>query len=315
MALENKNRTGMIQFHFRPFSSLPEVQLLIFWTFLILFLLSLIGNSAVVFIVHTERSLHTPMYFFLANLAVLEIAYSLVIAPLTLSSLASMNNASISLVGCGTQMFFFIFLGGADCVLLSVMAYDRYVAICYPLRYTVIMNWTVCLSLVAGTLAMSFFFGIQLSILIFQLPFCGNNEINHFFCDFPAVLRLVCSDTHAYQVTLFIISVVILTIPFLLVCISYVFIVAAILRIHSTAGQKRAFSTCSSHLMVVILQYSCGSLIYLRPSASYSAEEGRVVSVVYTFITPVLNPLIYSMRNKELKNALRRTLRKKVFSR
>ncbi|XP_060118397.1 olfactory receptor 10V1-like [Heteronotia binoei] len=313
MALENENQTGMTQFHFHPFSTLPEIQLLIFWTFLILFLLSLLGNSAVVFTVCTERSLHNPMYFFLANLAVLEIAYSFVIAPLTLVNLASVKKASISLVGCGMQMFFFIFLGGADCVLLSVMAYDRYVAICYPLRYPAIMNWTVCVSLVAGTFTISFLFGIQLSVLILQLPFCGNNEINHFFCDFPAVLRLVCSETHAYQVTLFIISVVILTIPFLLVCISYAFIVTAILHIHSTEGRKRAFSTCSSHLMVVLLQYSCGSLIYLRPSSSYSPEEGRVVAVVYTFITPVLNPLIYSMRNKELKNALKRILRRKVF--
>ncbi|XP_077175189.1 olfactory receptor 10V1-like [Paroedura picta] len=313
MALRNENQTGMTLFHFHPFSTVPEMQLLLFWTFLILFLLSLLGNSAVVFIVHTEKSLHTPMYFFLANLAVLEIAYSFVIAPLTLASLASVKKASISLVGCGIQMFFFIFLGGADCVLLSVMAYDRYVAICYPLRYTVIMNWTVCVSLVSGTLTLSFLFGIQLSILILQLPFCGNNEINHFFCDFPAVLRLVCSDTQTYQVTLFIISVVILTIPFLLICISYAFIVAAILHIRSVAGRKQAFSTCSSHLMVVLLQYGCGSLIYLRPSSSYSPVEGRVVSVVYTFITPVLNPLIYSMRNKELKNALMRTLRRKVF--
>nr|XP_056707986.1 olfactory receptor 10V1-like [Euleptes europaea] len=313
MALEHGNQTGMTQFHFHPFSILPEMQLLIFWAFLILFLLSLLGNSAVVFIVHTERSLHTPMYFFLANLAILEIAYSFVIAPLTLANLASVRKASISLVGCGTQMFFFIFLGGADCVLLSVMAYDRYVAIFYPLRYTVIMNWTVCVSLVVGTLAMSFLFGVQLSVLILQLPFCGNNEINHFFCDFPAVLKLACSDTHAHQVTLFMISAVILTIPFLLICISYAFIVTAILRIRSIAGRKRAFSTCSSHLMVVLLQYTCGSLIYLRPSSSYSPEEGRVVSVVYTFITPVLNPLIYSMRNKELKNAMRRTLRKKLL--
>ncbi|XP_062974785.1 olfactory receptor 10V1-like [Elgaria multicarinata webbii] len=312
--MESENHTRRTHFHFHPFSTLPEVQLLIFWAFLILYLLSLLGNSAVVLIVHTERSLHTPMYFFLANLAVLEIAYSCVIAPLTLVNLLSVRKVSISLAGCGTQMFFFIFLGGADCVLLSVMAYDRYVAICHPLRYTVLMSWRVCVSLVTGTLSMTCLFGIQLSILVLHLPFCGNNEINHFFCDFPAVMKLACSDTHVHQTTLFIISAVILTVPFSFVCISYTFIVTAILRIRSVAGRQRAFSTCSSHLMVVLLQYGCGSLIYLRPSSSYSSEEGRVVSVVYTFVTPVLNPLIYSMRNKELKNALSKILRKKVLS-
>ncbi|XP_028561542.2 olfactory receptor 10V1-like [Podarcis muralis] len=312
--MESENHTSLTHFYFHPFSTVPETQLLLFWTFLILYLLSLLGNSVVVFIVRTERSLHTPMYFFLANLAALEIAYSCVIAPLTLANLLSAQKVSISLAGCGTQMFFFIFLGGGDCVLLSVMAYDRYVAICHPLRYTTIMSWRVCVSLVAGTLGMSGVFGIQLSILILRLPFCGNKEIDHFFCDFPAVLKLACSDTHIHQTALFIISAVILTAPFLLVCVSYAFIVAAILRIRSASGRQRAFSTCSSHLMVVLLQYGCGSLIYLRPSSSYSPEEGRVVSVVYTFVTPVLNPLIYSMRNKELKNALSRTLRKEVLS-
>ncbi|XP_066466562.1 olfactory receptor 10V1-like [Tiliqua scincoides] len=312
--MESENHTRLTHFHFHPFSTLPEMRVLIFWVFLVLYLLSLFGNSVVVLIVRAERSLHTPMYFFLANLAILEIAYSCVIAPLTLVNLASARKISISLAGCGTQMFFFIFLGGADCILLSVMAYDRYVAICHPLRYMVIMSWKVCVSLVAGTLTMSCLFGIQLSILILCLPFCGNNEINHFFCDFPAVLKLACSDTQAHQATLFIISAIILTVPFILVCISYVFIVMAILHIRSAAGQQRAFSTCSSHLMVVLLQYGCGSLIYLRPSSSYSPEEGRVVSVVYTFVTPVLNPLIYSMRNKELKDALHRVLKKKTLS-
>ncbi|KAM6459137.1 olfactory receptor 10V1-like [Liasis olivaceus] len=312
--MESGNHSRPTHFFFRPFSTLPEVRLLIFGVFLALFLLSLLGNSAVVLIVHNERSLHIPMYFFLANLAVLEIAYSCVIAPLTLANLLSAEKAFISLAGCGTQMFFFIFLGGGDCVLLSVMAYDRFVAICHPLRYSAIMSWKMCTVLVAGTLTMSCLFGMQLSILILRLPFCGNYEINHFFCDFPAVLKLACGDTHAHQATLFIISAVILTVPFLLVCISYAFIVKAILQICSISGRQRAFSTCSSHLMVVLLQYSCGSLIYLRPSSSYSAEEGQVVSVFYTFVTPVLNPLIYSMRNRELKDALSKTLRKNLLS-
>nr|XP_028563351.1 olfactory receptor 10V1-like [Podarcis muralis] len=311
--METENQTGIIQFHFQPFTTHPGMRQLIFWTFLILFLLSLFGNATIVLIIYTTHSLHTPMYYFLANLACLEIAYSCTIAPLTLAHVASARKVSITLAGCGTQMFFFTFLGSSDCVLIAIMAYDRYVAICHPLSYTVIMNWRVCVKIVVWTLAMTCFFGIQLSILILTLPFCVNKEINIFFCDVPVVMKLACGDTHFHQTAFFIVSITVITIPFLLICISYAFIVAAVLRISSAAGRQRAFSTCSSHLMVVLLQYGCGSLIYLRPSSSYSPEEGRAVSVVYTFVTPVLNPLIYSMRNKELKDALIRTLKRAVL--
>ncbi|XP_037754837.1 olfactory receptor 10V1 [Chelonia mydas] len=310
----DENQTGLIQFHFHLLSTLPEIQLLIFLAFLLMYLLSLCGNAAVALTVCTDRSLHTPMYFFLANLAVLEICYSSVIAPLALVNLVSGRKATISLAGCGTQMFFFVFVGGADCILLAVMAYDRYVAICHPLRYTLLMNWKVCACLVAGSLVLGFLLSLQLTILIFHLPFCTTKEINHFFCDIPAVLRLACTNTHVHQAALFIVSVTVLTIPFLLICLSYVFIMAAILQIHSAAGRCHTFSTCSSHLTVVLLQYGCCSFIYLQPNSSYSPEQGQVVSVIYTFVTPVLNPLIYSMRNKELKDALSRVLRRKVLS-
>uniref|UniRef100_A0A674IF81 Olfactory receptor n=1 Tax=Terrapene triunguis TaxID=2587831 RepID=A0A674IF81_9SAUR len=290
------------------------MQLLIFLAFLLVYLLSLCGNATVALTVHTDHSLHTPMYFFLANLAVLEIFYSSVISPLALVNLLSGRKATISVAGCGTQMFFFVFLGSADCILLAVMAYDRYVAICHPLRYTLIMNWTVCACLVSGSLVLGFLLALQLTILLFHLPFCGTNEINHFYCDVLPVLRLACADTQIHQATLFVVSVIVLTIPFLLICISYVFIVAAILKIRSAAGRNRAFSTCSSHLTVVLLQYGCCSFIYLRPSSSYSPEQGQAVSVVYTFVTPLLNPLIYSMRNKDLKDALGRALGRAMLS-
>ncbi|XP_034624706.1 LOW QUALITY PROTEIN: olfactory receptor 10V1-like [Trachemys scripta elegans] len=310
----DENRTGMTEFYFRPFSSLPKVQLLIFLILLLMYMVSVCGNGTIVLIVCTDCSLHTPMYFFLANLAAMEICYSTIIAPLTLANLTSLRKATISLAGCGIQMFFFIFLGGAGCVLLAFMAYDRYVAICHPLRYTIIMSWTVCVSIVAASLALGFLVSLNMTILIFHLPFCGTNEIYHFFCDIPAILHLLaCSNTHAHQVALYICSVINVAIPFLLICFSYAFIVVTILRISSGAGWHRTFSTCSSHLMVVALMYGCSSFIYLRPSSSYSPEQGRVVSVVYTFVTPVLNPLIYSMRNKELKDALSRALGRKVL--
>ncbi|KAG3284963.1 olfactory receptor 10V1 [Ictidomys tridecemlineatus] len=306
--MEEANQTGMIRFHFRPFSRLPEVQVLIFVTFLGMYLVSVSGNLSIFLTIWMNRCLHTPMYFFLANLAALEVFYSSTIAPLTLASVLSTESTLISLPGCGTQMFFFIFLGSADCILLAVMAYDRFVAICHPLRYTLIMSWRACVQLAVGSLVLGFALALQLTVLIFRLPFCSSKEISLFYCDVLPVMRLACADTHVHEVTLFVVSVIVLTIPSLLITLSYVFIVAAVLKMRSAEGRHRAFSTCSSHLTVVLLQYGCTSVIYLCPSSRYSPDRGQVVSVVYTFVTPVLNPLIYSMRNRELKEALKRAM-------
>nr|XP_019609614.1 PREDICTED: olfactory receptor 10V1 [Rhinolophus sinicus] len=308
--MEEINKTAKIQFFFRPFSADPKVQVVIFVAFLVMYLTSLSGNATIAVTVQINNSLHTPMYFFLANLAVLEIFYTSAIAPLALANLLSMGKTPVSVTGCGTQMFFFVFLGGADCVLLAVMAYDRFIAIRYPLRYTVIMSWPLCVQLMAGSLALGFLLSLPLTILIFHLPFCNNNEIYHFYCDMPAVMRLARADTHVHRTVLYVISFIALSVPLSLISISYVFIVGAVVRIRSAPGRHRAFSTCSSHILAVLLQYGCTSFIYLSPSSSYSPEMGRVVSVVYTFVTPILNPLIYSMRNKELKDALRKALRK-----
>ncbi|XP_064145028.1 olfactory receptor 10V1-like [Loxodonta africana] len=306
--MENANQTGMIHFHFHPFSKLPEVQMLIFVAFLIMYLVSISGNFSISIIIWIHHSLHTPMYFFLANLAALEICYSSTIAPLTLASILSPERTIISLPGCGTQMFFFIFLGSADCILLALMAYDRFVAICHPLHYTHIMSQRLCAQMTLGSLVLGFTLAVQLTVLIFRLPFCSSKEISLFYCDVLPVMRLACADTRVHEATLFVVSVTVLTIPFLLITLSYVFIVAVILKIRSAEGRHKAFSTCSSHLTVVLLQYGCTSLNYLCPSSRYSPERGQVVSVVYTFITPVLNPLIYSMRNRELKDALKRAM-------
>ncbi|KAM5184311.1 olfactory receptor 10V1-like [Callospermophilus lateralis] len=308
--MEEANQTGMVHFHFRPFSRLPEVQVVIFVTFLGMYLVSVSGNLSIFLTIWMNRCLHTPMYFFLANLAALEVLYSSTIAPLTLASVLSTESTLISLPGCGTQMFFFIFLGSADCILLAVMAYDRFVAICHPLRYTLIMSWRVCVQLAVGSLVLGFALALQLTVLIFRLPFCSSKEISLFYCDVLPVMRLACADTHVHEVTLFVVSVIVLTIPSLLITLSYVFIVAAILKMRSAEGRHKAFSTCSSHLTVVLLQYGCTSVIYLCPSSRYSPDRGQVVSVVYTFVTPVLNPLIYSMRNRELKEALKRAMRR-----
>lgn len=304
--MEEGNHTGLVYFYFRPFSTNLTVASLVFMGFLLLYLGSLIGNLTIGLTVWQDHSLHTPMYFFLFVLATLELGYSTNIAPLTLASILSMGKMLISLPSCGVQMFFFVLLGGSDCVLLAIMAYDRYVAICHPLHYSLIMSWQLCGQMTLGSLGLGFLLSLPLTILICHLPFCGHNEIYHFFCDMPAVMRLACTDTHVHQAALFAISVAAVAIPFLLICLSYGCIVATILRMKSTKGKRRAFSTCSSHLLVVVLQYGCCTLIYLRPSSSYSPEEGRAVSIVYTFFSPLLNPLIYSIRNQEVTDAVKR---------
>ena len=266
--MEDANQTGMmIHFHFRPFSKLPEVQMLIFVAFLIMYLVSVSGNISISLIIWTHRSLYTPMYFFLANLAALETCCSSTIAPLTLACTVSMGRTLVSLAGCGAQMFFFIFLGSADCILLAVMAYDRFVAICHPLRYSLMMSWRLCARLALGSLVLGFVLAMQLTVLIFRVPFRSSKEIGMLYCDVLPVVRLACADTRVHEAVLFVVSVAVLTLPLLLITLSYVFIVVAILKIRSAGGRHKAFSTCSSHMTVVLLQYGGTSLIYLCPAA------------------------------------------------
>uniref|UniRef100_A0A4X1TMX5 Olfactory receptor n=1 Tax=Sus scrofa TaxID=9823 RepID=A0A4X1TMX5_PIG len=308
------NQSGPPEFVFRVFTTVPEFQALLFLLFLLLYLMILCGNTAIVWAVCTHSSLRTPMYFFLSNLSFLEICYTSVVVPLMLSNIWG-SKKPIPLAGCGAQMFFFVTLGSTDCFLLAVMAYDRYVAICHPLHYTLIMTQKLCIQMVAGALGLALFLSLQLTSLIFTLPFCGHlREINHFLCDVPPVLRLACADIRVHQAVLYVVGILVLTVPFLLICVSYAFITSAILRIRSGEGRRRAFSTCSSHLTVVLLQYGCCSLVYLRPRSSTSEDEDRQIALVYTFVTPLLNPLIYTLRNKDVKDALRHAIISKAAS-
>ncbi|XP_070813362.1 olfactory receptor 10Q1-like [Pituophis catenifer annectens] len=308
------NQSMAHEFIFQAFSTVPEIQHLIFTFFLLLYLTIIFGNCSVLWVICTVRSLHTPMYFFLASLSCLEMCYTTVVVPQMLASISDFHR-TIPLVNCAIQMFFFTTLGGTDCFMLAVMAYDRYIAICHPLRYTLIMTWHVCMWLVIGSLILSIALCLQLTILIFSLPFCGYKpKINHFLCDVPPVLKLACADTHLHQTALYGVGIMVLTVPFLLICISYVYIVAAILRIKSTSGRHQAFSTCSSHLTVVLLQYGVCSLVYLRPKSSTSEDEDRKLALIYTFVTPLLNPLIYTLRNKDIKQGLRKVMKKMVTS-
>jgi olfactory receptor len=302
------NQSGTTEFVFRVFTTVPEFQALLFLLFLLLYLMILCGNAAIIWVVCTHSALHTPMYFFLSSLSVLEIFYTTDVVPLMLSNIFGAQKP-ISLAGCGTQMFFFVTLGSTDCFLLAVMAYDRYVAICHPLHYSLIMTKKLCVQMVMGSWSLALFLSLQLTALIFTLPFCGHDqEINHFLCDVPPVLRLACADIHVHQAVLYVVGILVLTVPFLLICISYVFIASTILRMRSAEGRQRAFSTCSSHLTVVLLQYGCCSLVYLRPRSSTSEDEDRQIALVYTFVTPLLNPLIYTLRNKDVKGALKNSI-------
>ncbi|XP_077175187.1 olfactory receptor 10Q1-like [Paroedura picta] len=308
------NQSIASEFIFQAFSTIPEIQRLLFTFFLLLYLIIIFGNVSIIWVVCTDQSLHTPMYFFLGNLSFLEICYTTVVVPQMLASILDVHR-TIPFANCGIQMFLFLGLGGTDCFLLAVMAYDRYVAICHPLRYTLIMTWQVRIWLVVGSAMLALTLSLELTVLIFTLPFCGHQpQINHFLCDVPPVLRLACADTHIHQTVLYSAGILVLAIPFLLISISYIYIVAAISRISSTAGWYQAFSTCSSHLTVVILQYGCCALVYLRPRSTSSEDEDQKLALIYTFVTPLLNPLIYSLRNKDVKQALKKVVKKTAES-
>ncbi|ELV10596.1 Olfactory receptor 10J5 [Tupaia chinensis] len=250
------------------------------------------------------------MYFFLSMLATSETVYTLVIIPRMLASLITPNQP-ISLPGCTTQMFFFVTLAINNCFLLTVMGYDRYVAICNPLRYTVIMSKRACIQLMCAA------FGIGLAMAaiqvtsIFTLPFC-HRVVGHFFCDILPVMKLSCIDTTVNEIINFVVSLFVILVPMGLVFISYVLIISTILKIASAEGRKKTFATCASHLTVVIIHYGCASIAYLKPKSDNSVEQDLLLSVTYTIITPLLNPVVYSLRNKEVKDALHRAVGRNI---
>ncbi|XP_066485627.1 olfactory receptor 10A7-like [Tiliqua scincoides] len=299
------NVTGIAEFVLLGVSNHPDLQVMLFIVFLLVYIIIIVGNMLIFIMIIVDPLLHTPMYFFLKVLSFLDICYSSVTLPKMLVDFLS-EDKTISYTSCATQMFFLLFLGASECFLLAVMAYDRYVAICKPLRYMAIMNKKVCFSLTL----LSWFLGNVVSLLqtawVFTLPFCGSNQINYFFCDIPPLIKLSCIDTSLYEVQLFTATVLVIFAPFSLIFVSYFLIIANILKMTSAEGRQKAFSTCSSHLMVVTLYYGSGSLIYLRPKSIHSQDSGKVLALMYTTITPMLNPIIYSLRNKEVNSAIKR---------
>ncbi|XP_072670666.1 olfactory receptor 10J5 [Canis lupus baileyi] len=310
--MQRKNFTEVTDLIFLGFSIFGKHQLTLFVVFLTVYILTLTSNVIIVTIIRVDRHLHTPMYFLLSMLASSETVYTLVIVPRMLSSLL-FHNQPISLAGCATQMFFFVTLATSNCFLLTAMGYDRYLAICSPLRYTVLMSKGVCATLVCG----SFGTGLAMAVLhvaaMFNLPFCGT-VVEHFFCDIYPVMKLSCVDTTINEMINYAVSSFVILVPVGLIFISYVFIISAILKIASAEGRKKAFATCTSHLTVVIVHYGCASIAYLKPKSENSIEQDLLLSVTYTIITPLLNPVVYSLRNKEVKDALRRAVGKNIIT-
>ncbi|XP_006772177.1 PREDICTED: olfactory receptor 10W1 [Myotis davidii] len=302
-----------MEFVFLAYPSCPELGALSFLGVSLVYTLIISGNVLIVVAIQTEVRLHTPMYYFLGSLSGVEICYTAVVVPHILANILQ-SEKTITLLSCATQMVFFIGLGSTDCFLLAVMAYDRYVAICYPLRYPLIMTLTLCVRLVVASVVIGLVLSLQLVAFIFSLPFCQTRGIDHFFCDVPPVMRLVCASSHIHEQSVLVAATLAIAVPFLLITTSYSFIVAAVLKIHSAAGRHRAFSTCSAHLTVVLLQYGCCAFMYLRPSSSYSPKQDQFISLVYTLGTPLLNPLIYTLRNSEMKGAIGRVLTRSCLS-
>ncbi|XP_025842989.2 olfactory receptor 10A2-like isoform X1 [Vulpes vulpes] len=304
------NWTKVEEFILISFSSLPtEIQSLLFLTFLIIYLATLMGNTLIILVTLADPMLHSPMYFFLRNLSFMEIGFNLVIVPKMLGTLLAWDR-TISFLGCATQMYFSFFFGVDECFLLATMAYDRCVAICSPLHYPVIMNQRTRAKLAVASWFPGFPVATVQTTWLFSFPFCGTNKVNHFFCDSPPVLRLVCADTALFEIYAIVGTILVVMTPCLLILCSYTHIAAAILKIPSAKGKHKAFSTCSSHLLVVCLFYVSLSLTYFRPKSNNSPESKKLLSLSYTVVTPMLNPIIYSLRNNEVKNALGRTFRK-----
>ncbi|XP_047638948.1 olfactory receptor 10J5 [Phacochoerus africanus] len=308
--MQRKNFTEMAEFIFLGFSIFGKHQITLFVVFLTMYILVLAGNITIVTVICIDHHLHTPMYFFLSMLASSETVYTLAIVPRMLSGLI-FHNQPISLAGCATQMFFFVVLATNNCFLLTVMGYDRYVAICKPLRYTVIMSKGMCAGLVCG----SFGTGLVMAVLhvtaMFHLPFCGS-MVDHFFCDIYPVMKLSCIDTTVNEIINYGVSSFVIFVPVGLIFISYIFVISSILKIPSAKGRKKTFATCASHLTVVIVHYGCASIAYLKPKSENAIEKDLLLSVTYTIITPLLNPVVYSLRNKEVKDALRRAVSRNI---
>nr|XP_033780422.1 olfactory receptor 5V1-like [Geotrypetes seraphini] len=305
-----QNQTLVTEFILLGLANSHQQELILFGVFLIIYLMTLTGNMLIIVTVSIFPVFNTPMYFFLRNLSFLDICFTSTTVPKMLMNFLAQAK-TISFIGCITQMYSFIALGSVECILLAVMSYDRYMAICKPLHYTTIMNRTVCTLLAAASWSLASLNSLIHTALAFRLPFCGSNQINHFFCDIPPVLELACADTSINEIMIYSSGGSVIVGSCFFILLSYIYIISAIIKIRSREGRLKAFSTCASHLTVVGLFFGTAIFTYIRPTSTYSLDQDRVIPVLFGIVTPMLNPMIYSFRNKEVHGALRKLLSKK----
>ncbi|XP_058557455.1 olfactory receptor 10T2-like [Neofelis nebulosa] len=310
--MKRQNQSMTTEFILVGFSNQGNLQILLFFIFLLVYLTTLMANATIMIVIRLDRTLHTPMYFFLFVLSCSETCYTLVIVPKMLTNLLSASQ-TISFSGCAAQLYFFVGFACTNCFLIAVMGYDRYVAICNPLNYALVVGRATCVQLVLASGFCGFLISAVVNALVFSVPFCASHQINHFFCDISPVIKLGCTDTNRKEMVIFFLSILVLLVPSVLIFVSYVLIVSTILKMASAEGRKKTFATCASHLTVVVVHYGCASFIYLRPTSLYSSDKDRLVAVTYTVITPLLNPLVYALRNKEVKMSLSRVLSRYSF--
>nr|XP_021485699.1 olfactory receptor 10AG1-like [Meriones unguiculatus] len=306
---EKSNASFLIEFILLGFSDVPSLQWILFGIFLLMYLSILMCNSIIMVITRTDLALQTPMYFFLSNFSFVEIYYVTVTIPRMLVDLCT-QEGNISVLACATQMCFILMLGDTECLLLTAMAYDCYVAICNPLHYSLVMNQRICTQLVAACWISVTPVVIGQTCQIFSLHFCGSNRINHFICDIPPILKLACGDTFVNEIAVYIVVTVFVMVPFVLIIFSYCKIICSILKLSSAKGRAKTFSTCSSHLIVVVLFYGTAGITYFQPKPNQSEIIGKLLSLFYTILIPTLNPIIYTLRKKDIMMALRKLLSK-----
>ncbi|XP_011721681.1 olfactory receptor 5AP2 [Macaca nemestrina] len=310
--VRGRNQTELTEFLLLGLSDNPDLQGVLFALFLLIYMATMVGNLGMTVLIKIDLCLHTPMYFFLSSLSFVDASYSSSVTPKMLVNLMAENKA-ISFHECAAQFYFFGSFLGTECFLLAMMAYDRYAAIWNPLLYPVLMSGRICFWLIATSFLAGFGNAAIHTGMTFRLSFCGSNRINHFYCDTPPLLKLSCSDTHVNGIVIMAFSSFNVICCVMIVLISYLCIFIAILKMPSLEGRHKAFSTCASHLMAVTIFFGTILFMYLRPTSSYSMEQDKVVSVFYTVIIPMLNPLIYSLKNKDVKNALKKILQKHIL--
>ncbi|XP_037695993.1 olfactory receptor 1S1-like [Choloepus didactylus] len=306
------NQTTVSEFLLLGLSDQAEQQTLLFVLFLCMYLITMVGNGLIILAVSLDSYLHTPMYLFLANLSFADISSISTSVPKMLTNIQT-KSQSISYESCITQMYFFIMFVVTDNFLLGVMAYDRFVAICHPLNYTTMMQPRLCILLTVIPWVLSNLVALTHTLLLVELLFCDNNTLPHFFCDLALLLKLSCSDTKINELVLFILGLSVIIFPFVLIFFSYTFIIWAVLRISSTEGKWKAFSTCGSHLTVILLFYGTTVGVYFLPSSTHTDDRDKIGAVLFTVIIPMVNPFIYSLRNKDMKGALRKLIHRKSF--